>query len=256
MTRSFRALAVTFAWLLPTAAFAQGMGGTSTTPMALDLKKVAVGSWSEYSMSLGAPSATTTMSMKSRWALVAKDANSNTIEMTAEGKPLERVGGRMVVKTVLVPDPTSSEKPIKQMIMKMGEADAMEMPLDMPGMPPQRFQKPDPKKLVGKESLKTPAGTFKASHYRDTTESATVDSWVSDQAPPLGMVKVVTTPKPGVAGPGGQPMFPMTMELVAKGKDAKSIITKPAKPFDPSVFGGPGPGGPPPGASPGAPPKK
>lgn len=244
MIRSLRLFALGLACSLPAAAFAQ-MGGPSSTPMALDLKKVPIGSWAEYSMSLGA-NAGATMSMKTRWALVARDAGSNTIEMSAEGKPLDRVGGKMTVKTVLVPEPTASEKPIKQMVMKMGEGDPMEMPLDLPGMPPQRFEKPDPKKLVGKETVKTPAGTFKTSHYRDITPASTVDAWVSDQAPPLGMVKVVTTPKPGTAGPGGQPMFPMTMELVAKGKDAKSIITKAPKPFDPSMFGGPPPGAAPP----------
>ena len=39
------------------------------------------------------------------------------------------------------------------------------------------------------------------------------------------------------------------MELTAKGKDAKPLVTKPAKPFDPSEFGGGG-GAPPPGAPP------
>jgi hypothetical protein len=237
MTRSVRALVSTLACLLPAAAFAQ-IGGGATTPLALDLKKVPVGSWAEYSMVMGPGGGGLTM--KSRWALVAKDASSNTMEMSAEGQPLAQVGGKMVVKTVLVPDPVNAPKPIKQMVMKMGDNDPMEFPLDMPGMPPQKFEKPDPKKLVGKESVKTPAGTFKASHYRETNENGTVDAWVSEDAPPLGMVKVVTTPKAGATGPGGQPMPPMTMQLVAKGKDAKPTITKPAKPFDPAALMGPG----------------
>jgi hypothetical protein len=252
MTRSIRALALAVACLVPAASFAQGLGGGSATPLALDLKKVPVGSWAEYQMSIGG--AASGMSMKSRWALVAKDAGSNTMEMSAEGKALERVGGKMVVKTVLVPDPVSSPKPVKQMVMKMGENDPMEMPLDMPGMPPQRFEKPDPKKLVGKEQVKVPAGTFKTSHYRDNNQSGTIDAWVSEEAPPLGMVKVVTTPKPGATGPGGQPVPPLTMELTARGKGAKSTITKPAKPFDPAMFGGGG-GAPPPPTPPPAPKK-
>src|SRR4051812_35791258 len=100
--RLSRVLILTLACLAPAAtSFAQGPGGSST-PLALDLKKVAVGSWAEYSMSIGKGEG---MSVKSRWALVACDANSNTMEMSAEGAPLARVGGKMVVKTVLVPDP-------------------------------------------------------------------------------------------------------------------------------------------------------
>jgi hypothetical protein len=210
-------------------------------PLSLDLKKVPVGSWSEYSMSIGGAGGVT---VKSRWALVARDAKSNTLEMTAEGPPLESMGGKSIVKMVLVPDPLKSDRPVKQMVLKMGDRDPMEMPLEMPGMPPQRFQKPDPKKLVGKESLKVPAGTFKTSHYHDVNEAMTIDFWTSDEAKPMGLVKLTTIPKPGVQGPQGQPIPPVTLELTGKGKDAKALITKPAKPFDPSAFGGPPPGAP------------
>jgi hypothetical protein len=212
----------------------QGMPGSST-PLALDLKKVPVGSWSEYSMTIGPSDG---MMVKSRWALVARDSSSNTMEMSAEGGPAAG-GGKIVIKLVLVPDPVSSEKPVKKMIMKMGENDPMEMPLDMPGMPSQRFEKPDPKNLVGTESVKTDVGTFKASHYRDANAAGTVDAWISQDVAPLGIVKLISTPKAGTAGPGGQPMPPVTMQLASKGKGAKPAITKPAKPFDPSVFGGP-----------------
>jgi hypothetical protein len=247
MRPSFARALVLTACLAPAASsFGQAPGGSST-PLALDLKKVPVGSWAEYSMSIGKGEG---MTVKSRWALVARDANSNTMEMSAEGQPLARVGGKMVVKTVLVPDPVGSDKPVKQMVVKVGAHDPMEMPLDMPGMPPQRFEKPDPKKLVGKEQVKVPAGTFKASHYRTVNDSGTVDAWVNDDVAPLGMVKVVTTPKPGSMGPGGQPLSTVTMELVARGKDAKATITKSGKPFDPSVFGGPPAGGPPAGGAP------
>lgn len=241
---------LTLACLLPaTGALAQ-MGAGSPTPLAADLKKIPVGSWAEYTMTIGMGAG---MTMKSRWALVARDANSNTMEMTAEGAPMAQMGGKMTMKLILVPDPTTSDRPVKGMTMKVGDHDPMEVPLDMPNMPPQRFEKPDPKKLVGKEQIKVAAGSFKTSHYRDVTPQGTVDAWISDEAPPLGMVKVVTTPKPGTTGPQGQPMPPMTMELSARGKDAKPTITKTGKPFDPSVFAGPprgkgaGPsGGPPP----------
>lgn len=223
----------------PLMAFAQpGPGGS--TPMVVDLRKAVVGSWADYSMTLGG------MQMKSHWALVARDAKSSTMEMAMEGGPMAMMGGKMVVRMVLAPDPTATDKPIKKLIMQMGNREPMDMPLDIPNMPAaQKFQKPDPKKLVGKEEIKVGAGTFKAQHYREQTAQGFVDAWVSEDVPPLGIIKAVNTPNPGAKGPNGTPIPAMTMELVARGKDAKPLITKPAKPFDPAAFGGP-PGGAPP----------
>jgi hypothetical protein len=235
--RFARSLILSLACLAPAVpALAQGVG--DATPLALDLKKVPVGSWAEYTMTIGAGQG---MTMKSRWALVARDANSNTLETTIEGGPMAQAGGKTVMKLVLVPDPVNAEKPVKQMVMKVGPRDPMEMPLDMPGMPAQKFEKPDPKKLVAKEQVKVPAGTFKAGHYRDTVQGMTIDSWISEDIAPLGLIKLTTTPKAGAVSPAGQPIPPMTMLLVGRGKDAKPTITKGAKPFDPSAFGGPPP---------------
>jgi hypothetical protein len=221
--------------------------------MMVDLKKAPVGAWADYSMSMGGNT------MKSRWALVARDANSATIEMSVEGGPAAMMGGKMTMKLVMAPDPTIAEKPIKQMVMQMPGQDPIEMPTNMPNMPTQKFEKPDRKKLVGKETIKVPDGSFKTSHYRDQTDQATIDIWASEQVPPMGLIKVTSTPKPGAKGPGGGPAMPVTMELTGHGKGAKPIITKPGKPFDPAMFGGgmrPGagsphpPGGPPPSAPP------
>jgi hypothetical protein len=223
-------------------ALAQPIGG-GLTPLALDLKKVPVGSWAEYTVTVGGDS---TMTMKSRWALVARDANGSTLETSVEGGPVAMMGGKMVMKVALVPDPLTSEKPIKQAVVQVGDRDPMEMPLNMPNMPAQRFQKPDPKKLVGKEQVTVAGGSFKASHYHDVTDRGVIDLWVADGVGPLGMVKMSAKPS-GNAKAENQPP-PITMELTAKGKDAKPAITKSAKPFDPAEFGGPG--APPPGHAP------
>jgi hypothetical protein len=219
--------------------------GVGLTPLALDLKKVPVGTWAEYTVNLG-PDAS--MAMKSRWALVARDANGSTLETSVEGGPMAMVGGRMVMRLSLVPDPVASEKPIKQTVVQVGNKDPMELPLTMPNMPPQKFQKPDPKKIVGKEQLKVPGGTFKTSHYHDVTARGIVDIWVNDGVGPLGVVKMTAVPeKPDPSSP------PIVMVLSARGKDAKSFITKTPKPFDPAQLGPPPPppgAGPPPGAAP------
>ncbi len=215
---------------------AQGIGAGESMPLVGDLKKAPVGSWAAYTMTVamdGKP-----MTMNARWALVGRDAASNVLEMQMQGGMMAAMGGKITVKLVVALDPTVGDKPVKQMVMQMGDRDPMEMPTNIPQIPTQKFHKPDPKNLVGKETIKVAAGTFKTSHYRTITENGAVDAWVSEEAAPLGVVKVVSTPKPGAPGPGGRPMPAVTMELVGRGKDAKPSITKPAKPFDPAALMG------------------
>jgi hypothetical protein len=224
--------------LFSASALAQPMGPSpGGMPIAVDFKKVPVGSWAEYKVSIG------DMSLKARWALVGRDAKSNTLETVMEGGPMAMMGGKMTMKMVLAGDPMAEDKPVKQVVMQMTGKDPMEMPLNMPNMPQQKFQKPDPNKLVGKETIKVPGGSFKVSHYRDQPGAGTAEFWVSEEVGPLGIVKTTTTPKPGAVGPGGMPMPAVSMELTAHGKGAKPTVTKPAKPFDPSAFGPMGGGG-------------
>jgi hypothetical protein len=209
--------------LLPAAVMAQPAGSPQALPLVVDLRKAVVGSWAEYGMSFGE------INMKSRWALVARDASSTTLEMSMQGGPTAQMGGKVTLKMVLDPDPIGAAKPVKQMVMQIGDGDPMQAP---PDAPTQKFQKPDAKTLIGKESIKVQAGTFPTTHYRDHSPVGTVDVWVSEEVPPLGLVKVVTTPEPAGGETKQPPIPPATMELAATGTGAKPTITKPAKPFD------------------------
>jgi hypothetical protein len=220
--RTFLALASLL--LLPAAAL--GQGGPPSTPVAVNLQKVPVGSWADYTLSLN------DMTGKVRWALVERNANGVSLEMILEGPPAQMMGQQKVTtKLVLAPDPLNTSKPVKQMIMQLGDQDPMEAPADSPQMQGQKFEKPDPKKLVGKENLKVPAGSFATSHYRDVHDQATVDFWVSEALPPLGLVKMTVTPKPGAQAPK------VSFELSAKGSDAKATVTK--KPLQMNAAGKP-----------------
>jgi hypothetical protein len=214
--------------LTPAPSFAQ-MGSQPPMPMVVDLKKVEIGSWASYSMKVGE------MSMTAKFALVARDASSVSMETSMAGGMMAMMGGSMTMKMVMDPDPTTAEKPLKQMIMQVGDQDPMLAPDSMPS---QKYSKPDPKTLVGKETIKVPGGSFKTSHYRNTAEQGTMDVWVSEDAPPTGLVKLTTS---GLQN-GGAQVPNMVMELTAMGKGAKPIITKPAKPFDPQkMLGGKAP---------------
>jgi hypothetical protein len=247
--------------VVPTLAQAQQPGHGPPMTVAMDLKKVTLGSWAEYSVTVGKMPA-----MKTRMSLVAKGGPTHTIEMAVEGGMLAMAGGSMVMQTEVDAD-LSKDAPVKRLIMQMGQNDPMEMPLTTTQQ--KQFKKPNPKSLLKEESITVAAGTFKAKHYRDKTEKGDVfDVWVSEKAPPFGLIKIEGEQKGGPPGAEGAVVF----ELTSLGGGAKSTITKKAKPFDQAAFmgqmmngskgGGPGappsPSSPPPSSpsSPSSPPAK
>ena len=214
--------------LTPSPASAQ-MSPQPPMPMVVDLKKVEIGSWASYSMMMGQ------MTMSAKLALVARDTASVSMETSMEGGMLTMMGGKMTLKVVMDPNPTTAAKPVKQMVMQIGDQDPMLAPDTMPA---QKYSKPDPSTLVGKETIKVAAGSFKTSHYRNQTEQGPVDVWVSEAVLPTGLVKLTT---PSMQA-GAQQVPGMVMELAATGKGAKPTITKPPKPFDPQkMMGGTAP---------------
>ena len=214
------------ALLLPTSARAQSPGVPAGMPLVVDMQKVEIGSWADYAMTMGS------MSLTSRWALVARDASSNTLEMTTKASQMAKP---VVLRMVLAADPTSGDKPPKPMVMQFGDDAPMLVPKDTPV---QKFQHPDAKNLVGKEEVKVAAGTFKTSHYRDKNAMGTVDVWVNETIPPLGLVKVITAPDIDENAPAAMQIPAATMELSATGKGAKPAITKKPKPFDAKKMSG------------------
>jgi hypothetical protein len=284
LLRSCNVVALGLVLAAPGAASAQMRGGGglgAPTPVGMDLGKAPVGAWAEYAVTRG-----DNPTRKTKLALVGREGGANVVEQSSEMGDR----GTMVTRLLLDADP-SKEGGVKKIVVQRPGADPMEMPTT--GMGPgggapgvgapgggrgglrgARFLKLDPKKLVGKETVKVAAGSFKADHYKDTTPNgATVEYWVSADVPPFGLVKLELTP-PADAPTDRGPRGPVKMELAAKGKDAKPTITKPAKPFDPEAMrgmwggrrDGEGGGGPPPGAggppgagkpaAPAAPPKK
>ena len=174
-------------------------------------------------------------------------------------------GGKLVVQNTVDMDKSDASN-VKKIVMQIGNNDPMEMKIE--GAQQQKqFQKPNPKAFVKDETIKVAAGTFKTKHYRDkTAQGDTYDFWTSTDVPPFGIVKIEAEQKGG-AGPA---RGPVKLELAALGKDAKPLITKPAKPMDQAAMmrqmmggagagAGAGAGGPPPGGAkapaPAAPPK-
>ena len=210
----------------PRLAVAQGAPGPAL-PMGMDIRKAAIGAWSEYAVTLeGIPP------FKQRFSLVGRDAATHSVEMASEGGTMGPAG-KVVIKVILETDPAKRDR-VRKLIMQLADNDPMEMKQE-PGAQTKQFAPLNPRKLIGKQTVTVPAGSFATKHYRDKSgDDGQVDVWVSDEAPPFGIVKLQGSVSQGPGGPG----HPITMELAARGQDAKPAVTKPAQPFDQGVLMG------------------
>ena len=220
-------IAIAIALLLaPSLALAQAPGLPSGMPLVVDMQDVQVGTWSDYDVKVGG------LVLSARWALVARNAKSNTIEMTVKGDMFARP---LTLRMVLPPDPTSNAKRVKPPALQIGNDPPMLAPKDYPA--PQ-FLKPEASTLVGSEEIKVPAGTFKTSHYRERNASGIVDLWVSKGVHPIGIVKAVTTPQIPKDAPAAMQITPYVQELAASGTGAKPVVKRKPRPFDERLMTG------------------
>jgi hypothetical protein len=184
-----------------------------------------VGSWSAYTVEIaGMPP------LQQRFALVGRDAATSTVELTTDGGMMGP--GTMVLRVVLDADLSHRDR-VKKLVMQLGDNDPMELRQES-GQNDQ-FARLDPRKLVNSESIKVPAGTFATRHYRDRTAAGQTDVWVSDEAPPFGIVKLSGTVSQARSGASSTPV---TIELTGRGKDARPAVVRPPRPFDARVLMG------------------
>jgi len=189
--------------------------GTTPLPLGMDLRKAPVGAWSEYTVTVA-----DLPPMKQRFAVVARDAATHSVEMTSEGGPLGNK--KMVLRFDLEADPKKER--VRRSIIQLADNDPMELP-------PGSGQFTPPRKQAGTATVKVAAGSFTTRHYRDKAKDGSMmEVWTSDQAPPFGIVKLV--------GAGVEGKNPVTMELTARGSDAKPAVTKPPQPFNQDVLAG------------------
>jgi hypothetical protein len=205
---------------------AQGPPGPPL-PVGMDMRKAPIGAWSAYDINLQGM-----QPVRQRFALVARDAATSTVEMTTEGGMMGP-GNAVVLRVVLAADLSKPDR-VKKLIMQLGDNQPMELNTEAAGAQKEQFARLDPRKLVGSEKIKVPAGTIATKHYRDKTASGRTDVWVSDEAPPFGIVKLEGTVSEGK----GTASYPVTLALVARGSDARPVVVRPPQPFDANVLQG------------------
>ncbi len=201
------------------------LGGTGLAAQENCLQQLKLpqpGSWAEYK-ALYQQKDPYTM----RYAVIGTEARG--------GKDLQWVEVRMtgakqdesMIYQMLVPGSLAEMDQVQEIVFKTGDKPAMKMNGMMMNMIRGQLEKQSfyskacqGVTLVGKESVKVPAGTFDALHYRSSEHA--VDSWVSPGVP-FSMVK--STGKD------------FQIELSAQGDGAKSSITE--KPQEMPGMGGP-----------------
>jgi hypothetical protein len=186
------------------AQFGKGMGPKFHS----DFKPV-VGGWSEYQMTGKGETPS-----KMKIAVVGQEGDAFWYETIMESKQQ----GRMISKMLVSGNP-EDQKNIRRMIVKMGNEPAMEMPVQM--MQSSKGRDPGQKGKFtdkGTESVKVPAGTFKAQHMQYQDGDTVVDSWVNKDVSPYGMVKSQSKE--------------FEMVLMGYGTGAKTLITETPQKFE------------------------
>jgi hypothetical protein len=179
-----------------------------------------VGSWAKYQLVSGGD---TTGTM--RLALVGAEKRNGTDMVWVENS-MQSDRGPMIME-MLVPGFPYDGSGVQEMIMKFGDRPAMKASPQMMGMM-QRRAGSNPAlsfkancehmKLVGSETVTTPAGTFSTQHFKNDLNQS--DAWISSKVP-FGMVKVVA---PSRNREGNETTT--TMTLLDSGSGATKSITE------------------------------
>lgn len=117
-------------------------------------------------------------------AVVGKEGSSYWLEN------VNHMEGQTVISKMLM-GPNGATR----MIMKNGNHPAMEMPVGQHNgqSAEQKGDLTNRGKLIGREKVTVPAGTFLCEHYQIKEEGETSDVWVSAQVAPYGIVKMVSS---------------------------------------------------------------
>lgn len=188
--------------------FAHTQMGPSPGPKFYSEFNPVVGGWSEYQMS-----AKGEKPIKMKVAIVGKEGDAYWYETVTEGG---REG--KIISKMLVSGNPNDQKNVKRMIFKQGNEPAMEMPVGM--MPMMQQGQEAKEKMVdkGTETIKIPAGTFKAQHLQYQGAEGIVDIWVHKGVAPYGMVKSQSKD--------------FEMVLISYGTGAKTLITETPQKFE------------------------
>jgi hypothetical protein len=156
-----------------TAASAQAPGSASLSYEALS--RASAGAWADYTMDKDGQAHATM-----RYALVEKSAKAMAVEVSSTTPPL-------VMRMDLVANGPTAWR-LERMRMQIGGGQVTDAQIPEGA---DRLIRKDGNlgTLVGKETIKTPAGSFECKHYKQELPQGEADVWMSDKALPGGIVQ-------------------------------------------------------------------
>lgn len=217
MLRSLAALAALSVALTP-------LHSQDLVTLCKQMSHPAVGSWSSFKLVGGSDDGATM-----KISVVGTESHGDTAYLWVEMAMNGFGGGRgqkfSGMSKMLVPGFGPGMQNPRAMILKIGTAPAMTMPM---GGPMGRmaagertgFEKCGEGKSLGYQDVTVPAGTFHALHIQDKDES---DIWVMPSMA-LGLIKVTRT-----SGNG-------TLVMTGHGTGAKDEINESPVPFNPAIL--------------------
>jgi hypothetical protein len=169
-----------------------------------DASGLKVGAWVEY----GIADLTRRVTLRMRLAVVERSDAGTWVEMAFAMPGLER----LVVKTLVKGDsrqPTS----VRRVILRVGSLQPVEIVGGPPAEAAPRWQGPPAgtTRRLGLETVRVPAGSLAAEHFRVETKQGAVDTWMSTKLPLFSLVKLKSRE--------------YIYELAGSGTDAKSEVT-------------------------------
>ena len=133
--------------------------------------------------------------------------NGAVYQMETKGQPAismeidvvgQEAGGYWIENRMNAPEEMISKMLVtpsgpQRLIVKASGQPAMELPVNLQAQQAPQTDLKQTAKLVGKEKITTPAGTFACDHYQmNEQRSGTVDAWVTAAVSPYGLVKMTS----------------------------------------------------------------
>jgi hypothetical protein len=195
-------------FLLLIANFVHAQMGAGFGPKFYSEFKPVVGGWSEYQMT-----AKGRQPSKMKIAIVGKEGDAYWYETVMEGGKR----GPVITKMLISGNP-EDQRNIKRLIVKEGNNQAMEMPVEMMQQSSKGQEAKGKVIDKGTETINVPAGTFKTQHMQYQDAEGVADTWVHKDVSPYGLVKSQSKDH--------------EMVLIGYGTGAKTQITETPQKFE------------------------
>lgn len=148
-----------------------------------------------------------------RQAIVGSEKVNKKEAYWLETELVPRVGFSSVYKMLLT-GPASDPKNVHRLVVREGDGAVQEIGLEEGA--DWKQDKDLPREAVGVETIALPGGEIQAEHYIVKDGEPATEIWISEQVPPMGLVKMknaegeLSLQRHGVGGKDGQSALPGT----------------------------------------------